>query len=180
IGGLLTIEAQPAASLYLPTQEPDGVDRGAAVRRMAAKGRSTRSWHPPTPLSRTRVFGPSRERAGGLPGAGFQPSSQIPACRRRGGGPSPPCPHQAAIADPRRCRGVPVIGDQRQAYRLAHVAENMAELQVRRLPMLNHDKRLVGIVSLGDLATHSSLPKTSEALHGISQPGGQYNQSRAA
>jgi CBS-domain-containing membrane protein len=60
------------------------------------------------------------------------------------------------------------------------VAENMAELHVRRLPMLNHDKRLVGIVSLGDLATHSSLPKTAEALHGISQPGGQYNQSRAA
>src|ERR1700730_7233395 len=177
MGGLLTMEAPPAASLYLPTQEPDGADRGAAVRRMAAKG-GRRVPRPPTPL--TRVFGPSRERAGGLPGAGFQPSSQIAACRRRGGGPSPPCPHQAANADPRRCRGVPVIGDQRQAYRLEHVAENTAELQVRRLPMLNHDKRLVGIVSLGDLATHSSLPKTAEALHGISQPGGQYNQSRAA
>ena len=50
-----------------------------------------------------------------------------------------------------------------------HVAENMAELQVRRLPVLNRDKRLVGIVSLGDLATHGSLPKTARALHGISQ-----------
>jgi CBS domain-containing protein len=29
-----------------------------------------------------------------------------------------------------------------------HVAENMAELQVRRLPVLNRDKRLVGIVSI--------------------------------
>ena len=61
-----------------------------------------------------------------------------------------------------------------------HVAENMAELQIRRLPVLDRDKRLVGIVSLGDLATHGSLPKTARALHGISQPGGQHNQSRAA
>jgi len=32
------------------------------------------------------------------------------------------------------------------------VAKNMGELQVRRLPVLDHKKRLVGIVSLGDLA----------------------------
>jgi CBS domain-containing protein len=61
-----------------------------------------------------------------------------------------------------------------------HVAENMAELQVRRLPVLNRDKRLVGIVSLGDLATQGSLPKTARALHGISQPGGRHNQSPTA
>jgi CBS domain-containing protein len=53
---------------------------------------------------------------------------------------------------------------------VAHVAENMAELQLRRLPVVNRDKRLVGIVSLGDLATAGSLPKTAKALHGISQP----------
>jgi CBS domain-containing protein len=55
---------------------------------------------------------------------------------------------------------------------VAHVVENMAELQVRRLPVMNRHKRLVGIVSLGDLATQGSLPKTARALHGISQPGG--------
>jgi CBS-domain-containing membrane protein len=60
-----------------------------------------------------------------------------------------------------------------------HVAENMAELQVRRLPVMNRDKRLVGIVSLGDLATAGSLPKMVRALHGISQPGGQHNESQA-
>jgi len=60
---------------------------------------------------------------------------------------------------------------------VAHVAENMAELQVRHLPVMNRDKRLVGIVSLADLATEGSLPKTAKALHGISQPGGQHNQS---
>ena len=63
---------------------------------------------------------------------------------------------------------------------VAHVVENMAELQVRRLPVMNRDKRLVGIVSLGDLAIQGPLPKTARALHGISQPGGQHNQSRAA
>jgi len=62
---------------------------------------------------------------------------------------------------------------------LDHVAENMAELQVRRLPVMDRDKRLVGIISLGDLATQGSLPKTARALHGISQPGGQHNQGRA-
>jgi CBS domain-containing protein len=61
---------------------------------------------------------------------------------------------------------------------VAHVAENMAELQVRRLPVMNRNKRLVGIVSLADLAIEGSLPKTAKALHGISQPGGQHNQSR--
>ena len=62
---------------------------------------------------------------------------------------------------------------------VAHVAENMAELQVRRLPVMNRDKLLVGIVSLADLAIEGSLPKTAKALHGISQPGGQHNQSRS-
>ena len=32
------------------------------------------------------------------------------------------------------------------------VADNMGEQQVRRLPVLDRDKRLVGIVSLGDLS----------------------------
>ncbi len=61
---------------------------------------------------------------------------------------------------------------------VAHVTENMAELQVRRLPVMSRDKRLVGIVALADLATEGSLPKTARALHGISQPGGPHNQSQ--
>jgi CBS domain-containing protein len=36
------------------------------------------------------------------------------------------------------------------------VARNMGENKVRRLPVLNLEKRLVGIVSLGDLASHSN------------------------
>jgi hypothetical protein len=45
--------------------------------------------------------------------------------------------------------------------------------------IMNRDKLLVGIVSLADLAIEGSLPKTAKALHGISQPGGQHNQSRS-
>ena len=36
---------------------------------------------------------------------------------------------------------------------LEDVTRNMADIQVRRLPVLNRDKRLVGILSLGDIAT---------------------------
>lgn len=35
---------------------------------------------------------------------------------------------------------------------LDHTLENMAEIQVRRLPVMDRKKRLVGIVSLGDAA----------------------------
>jgi CBS domain-containing protein len=60
---------------------------------------------------------------------------------------------------------------------VAHVADNMAELQVRRLPVMTREKRLVGIVALADLATAGSLPKTAKALHGISQRGGSHQQA---
>ena len=39
---------------------------------------------------------------------------------------------------------------------LAHAAENMAEQNVRRLPVVNRDKRLVGVLSLGDLAANGN------------------------
>lgn len=42
--------------------------------------------------------------------------------------------------------------------------------QIRRLPVLDHDKRLVGIVSLGDMATTANTSLSGEALREISQP----------
>jgi CBS domain-containing protein len=57
------------------------------------------------------------------------------------------------------------------------VARNMADIQVRRLPVVNRDKRLVGILSLGDLAVRANCD-TDEALRGVSTPGGEHSQSQ--
>ena len=62
---------------------------------------------------------------------------------------------------------------------LDHVAKNMSEQQVRRLPVVNRDKRLVGIVSLGNIA-QSEGRSASKAVKGVSKPGGQHNQSTHA
>jgi CBS domain-containing protein len=59
----------------------------------------------------------------------------------------------------------------------AKVERNMADIKVRRLPVLNRDKRLVGIVSLGDLAVKDKAVKVGAAMAGISQPGGQHSQT---
>ena len=48
------------------------------------------------------------------------------------------------------------------------VLANMADVQVRRLPVVNREKRLVGIVSIGDLAKKSPAKQTGEALKDIS------------
>lgn len=49
------------------------------------------------------------------------------------------------------------------------VAANMGRLQVRRLPVMNRDKRLVGIVSLGDLSAAGGDKEAGEALGRISE-----------
>jgi CBS domain-containing protein len=54
------------------------------------------------------------------------------------------------------------------------VAQNMADIQVRRLPVVNHDKRLVGIISLGDLSKSADGHVVGRAVSGISRPGGQH------
>lgn len=58
------------------------------------------------------------------------------------------------------------------------VTRNMGDLQVRRLPVVNRDKRLVGILSLGDLAVEQRwADEAGEALSQISQPGGATSQT---
>ena len=49
------------------------------------------------------------------------------------------------------------------------VLKNMGDIQVRRLPVVSRDKRLVGIVSLGDLAKGGPSRKSGEALKEISE-----------
>jgi CBS domain-containing protein len=59
---------------------------------------------------------------------------------------------------------------------IEQVAKNMAKNQVRRLPVLNRSKRLVGIVSIGDLSKSARPHDTGEAIKEISKPGGQHSQ----
>jgi CBS domain-containing protein len=56
------------------------------------------------------------------------------------------------------------------------VASKMSEAQVRRLPVIDEQQKLCGIVSLGDLARETDNESAHEALEGVSQPGGQHQQ----
>jgi len=58
---------------------------------------------------------------------------------------------------------------------LDHVAKNMSEQQVRRLPVVNREKRLVGIVSLGNLAQREGRA-ANKAVKGVTKPGGAHQQ----
>ena len=57
------------------------------------------------------------------------------------------------------------------------VARNMGKAQVRRLPVVNSDKRLVGIVSLGDLARNDDPTTIGRTVSRVSTPGGKHDQS---
>ena len=57
------------------------------------------------------------------------------------------------------------------------VARNMGKAQVRRLPVVNSDKRLVGIVSLGDLARNDDPATIGRTVTKVSTPGGKHNQT---
>ena len=59
---------------------------------------------------------------------------------------------------------------------LADAASRMSEAQVRRLPVIDENERLCGIVSLGDLARETRDESAHEALEGVSEPGGSHNQ----
>ena len=49
------------------------------------------------------------------------------------------------------------------------VIRNMGTIKVRRLPVLNREKRLVGIVSFGDLARHHNATMEEKALRELSR-----------
>jgi len=60
---------------------------------------------------------------------------------------------------------------------LDHVAGNMAEQQVRRLPVVNREKRLVGLISLGNLARGERGGLGGRAYRGVAREQGQQTQA---
>ncbi|HEY8973117.1 MAG TPA: CBS domain-containing protein [Burkholderiaceae bacterium] len=48
-------------------------------------------------------------------------------------------------------------------------ARTMGEHQLRRVPVIDHDRRLVGIVALADLATRGQAMSAGDALEAVSQ-----------
>jgi CBS domain-containing protein len=63
---------------------------------------------------------------------------------------------------------------------ISDVARNMAEIKVQRLPVMDRDKRLVGIISLGDIALQADSRDTDAAVAGIKEPGGPHTQGEGA
>lgn len=59
---------------------------------------------------------------------------------------------------------------------LEEVAANMADIKLRRLPVVNKQKRLVGIISLADIAMDDDAV-AGAALGAISEPGGEHSQT---
>ena len=57
-------------------------------------------------------------------------------------------------------------------------AQLMSKHQIRRLPVINHEKRLVGIVSIGDFAVESSeIRPAAEALAGVSKGAEKHHRA---
>lgn len=59
---------------------------------------------------------------------------------------------------------------------LEDVAAKMAEQQLRRMPVLNRDKRLVGVISLGDVSRSADADESGDALRHVSEPTGVHSQ----
>ena len=55
---------------------------------------------------------------------------------------------------------------------LVEVSDKMAASQIRRIPVVDRDKNLVGIVSLGDVAREARPAEAGDVLEEVSQPGG--------
>jgi CBS domain-containing protein len=56
------------------------------------------------------------------------------------------------------------------------IANKMSRAQVRRIPVLDSNDRICGIVSLGDLSREADEDCAEQALQGVSAPGDKHRQ----
>src|SRR5688572_23802737 len=56
------------------------------------------------------------------------------------------------------------------------VLDNMAEQQIRRMPVVDREQQLVGIISIGD-RDEQHPDQAGETLQEITEPGGEHSQS---
>lgn len=79
----------------------------------------------------------------------------------------------AAGIAPANCQVSQAMTDEvrycREDNTVAEVAETMSNVQIRRLPVIDNDRNLIGIVSLGDLAVRDPAD-ASRTLQGVSEP----------
>jgi CBS domain-containing protein len=70
----------------------------------------------------------------------------------------------------------------REDQSLEEVAEKMRDAQIRRMPVVDRDQHLVGMLSLGDIATKVDVHESGEVLKEISEPStpDRSNQSAAS
>lgn len=75
-------------------------------------------------------------------------------------------PEETQVSDVMTSDALYVFEDQT----IEEAAQDMSDFQVRRLPVLNRENRLVGIIALADLALSQDSNAVSTALDGVSQP----------
>ena len=86
-------------------------------------------------------------------------------------------PTQAAT--PLKSRPRAAVSPQEETAPCPTCGTGMGKAQVRRLPVVNSDKRLVGIVSLGDLARKDDPSTIGQTVTRVSTPGGKHDQTTA-
>ena len=65
-------------------------------------------------------------------------------------------------------KGVDWVGPDTPVTDLAKAVHHMEKLQVRRLPVINKSKRMVGILSLGDVSHSAPGDLLSECVKSVS------------
>jgi len=73
--------------------------------------------------------------------------------------------------------GITYCFDDQDVSDAAHLME---EKHIRRLPVLNRQKRMVGILSMGDISQHSSARLSAEVLKAVTMHGHAEAAARAS